>query len=376
VTVPFVDLSALHAPLRRELREAYETTVDDGDFILGRAVEQFESEWAVYCGTRHAIGTDSGMSALELALLAYGVGPGDEVITVANTFVATVFAIEHTGATPVLVDVDPDTYNMDLGALEAAITSRTKAILPVHLYGQPAPMTEILRIAAAHGLKVIEDACQAHGARYRGRRVGSLGDAAAFSFYPAKNLGAFGDGGIVTTDDDDAADLMRSLRNYGQRAKYDHAVLGYNRRLDTLQAAVLRIKLRGLDIANQQRRDCAVAYQELLRDVGQIVCPQSSTHVEHVWHLFVVRTLDREALRDHLTSLDIGSGIHYPIPVHLQEACRHLGYAAGAFPTTEEHAREILSLPMYPGLSTGSVAEVAGAIYDYATVGELARLAG
>jgi dTDP-4-amino-4,6-dideoxygalactose transaminase len=369
--IPFVDLDASHAPIRAELEAAFAAVMEAGDFILGDAVATFEQEWAEYCGVRHVIGTDSGLSALELALRAYDIGPGDEVITAANTFVATVFAIAHTGATPVLVDVDPATANIDPEAVAAAVTSRTRAVIPVHLYGQPAEMNSVLAVAEAHGLVVIEDACQAHGARYDGRRAGSIGHAAAFSFYPAKNLGAFGDGGAVVTDDDECAERLQMLRNYGQRRKYEHAIVGYNRRLDTLHAALLRVKLGHLDTWNDLRRATAARYEHRLRDT-RVGLFETIEHVEHVWHLYVVRTPRRDALREHLGANGVATGIHYPIPVHLQDACLALGYPAGSFPVTERLAAEILSLPMYPGLPLDDVDRVAEEVASFVSRDDVA----
>jgi len=359
--VPFVDLAAQYAAIGEEIDEAISRVLTDTGFILGRDVSLFEEEFAAYCEARHAIGLDSGTSALELALRAFGIGPGDEVITAANTFVATALAISYTGARPVLVDIDPRTCCIDPELIEGAITERTRAIIPVHLYGQPADMDPILELAGRHGLVVIEDACQAHGARYKGRRVGSLGHAAAFSFYPAKNLGAYGDGGMLVTNDQEVADLVRMLRNYGQSRKYHHLLIGYNRRLDTLQAAVLRVKLRYLDAWNQVRRAHAREYGELLAD-GSVVLPIESDYAESVYHLYVVRARDRDRLRGRLGEEGISTGIHYPVAIHRQPAYRELGYGAGSFPVTEEYARQILSLPMYPELTPAQVRRVAEAI--------------
>jgi dTDP-4-amino-4,6-dideoxygalactose transaminase len=332
------------------------------DWVLGADVEAFEAEFAMYCGTRHAVGTDCGLSALELILRGYGIGTGDEVITAANTFIATVLAISHAGATPVLVDVDPVTRNIDPEQVERAITPRTRAIMPVHLYGRPAAMDAIGAIAAEHGLRVVEDAAQAHGARYRGRRAGALGDAAGFSFYPAKNLGGFGDGGAVVTDDDDLAASVRMLRDYGQRRKYDHAVKGLNRRLDTLQAAVLRLKLRRLDAWNARRRELAGRYTVAL--AGGAVTPPAGAgdDEEAVWHLYVVEGDDRDVLRARLTEGGVQTGIHYPVPVHLQPAYADLGLGPGSFPVTERLAGRILSLPMCPHLQDTDVDRVAEVI--------------
>jgi dTDP-4-amino-4,6-dideoxygalactose transaminase len=304
------------------------------------------------------VGTDSGLSALELILRSYGIGAGDEVITAANTFIATALAISHAGATPVLVDIDPETSNLDPRELAGAITSRTKAIMPVHLYGQPANMDAIQDVAGRRGLRIIEDACQAHGARYRGRRVGALADAGAFSFYPAKNLGAFGDGGAVVTNDPELNQSVRMLRDYGQREKHNHVVKGFNRRLDTFQAGVLRLKLRRLDRWNDQRRTHAALYQELLDPNGS-VRPTAPDHVQPVWHLYVIRVPDRDGLRARLHDQGIGTGIHYPVPLHLQPAYADLGAAVGSFPVTERHAAEVISLPMYPELEANQIRQVA-----------------
>jgi dTDP-4-amino-4,6-dideoxygalactose transaminase len=372
MNVPFVDLHAQYQEIGAETRNAVLAIMERGDFILGRDVGLFEEEFATYCGVKHAVGLDSGTSALELALRACDVGTGDEVITAANTFIATTFAISYTGARPVLIDIDPRTYNMDPACLEAAITPRTKAIIPVHLYGQPADMDPIMAIARRHGLVVIEDACQAHGARYKGRRTGALGHAAAFSFYPSKNLGAYGDGGALVTDDERLARRVRMLREYGQQAKYQHVMLGFNRRLDTLQAAVLRVKLRQLDAWNAARRGHAQRYREHLAGTP-LALPEEASQVEHVYHLFVVRLLDagvgvqrRDELRSHLQHQGIATGIHYPIPIHLQEAYNDLGYGPGSFPITELYAMQALSLPMYAELTPAAVETVVRFIREFA----------
>jgi dTDP-4-amino-4,6-dideoxygalactose transaminase len=360
IRVPFVDLQAQHAPLM----EAIERTVRDlmarGDFIMGAAVERFETEYAAYLGCRHAIGVGTGLSAIELALRAFEIGPGDEVVTPANTFIATVLAIMAVGATPVFVDVDADSYGIDPRAIGAAITSRTKAILPVHLYGQPVDLDAVVTIARRHNLVLIEDAAQAHGARYKGRCAGTFGDAAAFSFYPSKNLGALGDGGMVTTSDDRAADRLRLLRNYGQRVKYYHAIPGTNSRLDTLQAAVLSIKLAHLDGWNTARRAHAAVYTARLRK--RVQTPVEALDVEHIYHLYVIQTSERDALEQHLKARQIHTGIHYPVPAHLQEACAPLGYKVGDFPVTEAAASRILSLPMFAELTAEQIDYVADAV--------------
>ncbi len=365
--IPFVDLSAQYAEIADEIDEAIDRVLRTSEFILGRDVEGFEQEFARYCECGYGVGVDSGTSALELALRAYGVGPGDEVMVPANTFIATALAVSCTGATPVLVDVDPATHTIDATRLDGAITGRTKAIIPVHLYGQPADMDPILDIAGRRGLVVIEDACQAHGARYKGRRVGSLGHAAAFSFYPSKNLGACGDGGMVVTNDMDAAKSLQLLRNYGQTKKYHHHTCGYNRRLDNLHAAVLRIKLKYLDAWNDARRDRAKAYGSLLGDVVRVPVP--APYSEPVWHLYVIEMngTDRDGLQAHLGEQGIGTGIHYPIPIHLQPAYRHLGYGSGSFPITERVTDSILSLPMYPELPLDRVEEVADSVRAFVT---------
>ena len=359
--VPFVDLSAQYPTIAPEINEAIAKVIHDTDFILGREVGLFEEEFAAYCEAKYAVGVDSGTSALELALRAYEIGPGDEVITAANTFIASALAISHAGAKPVLVDVDPFTYTIDVAGVAKAITARTKAILPVHLYGHPAHMDPIRELAEKHGLVVIEDACQAHGARYKGKRAGSLGHAAAFSFYPGKNLGAFGDGGMVVTNDREIAKRLEMLRNYGQKEKYHHQFRGYNRRLDTLQAAILRVKLKYLEKWNAARCWNAKLYQESLEGTG-VVIPIEAAGAESVWHLFVIRTENRDVLRENLVSRGISPGIHYPIPIHLQPAYKDLGHKRGDFPITEAHAQRILSLPMYAELTPESIQHVAQSI--------------
>jgi len=344
--VPFVDLQAQFHSIEPEVTSAIMRAVERGDYILGEDVRLFEEEFAKYIGTREAISVGSGLDALELALRAYDIGSGDEVITAANTFVATALAIMATGARPVLVDINPDTYNINPLAIESAITSRTKAIMPVHLYGQPADMQPILEIARKHGLVVVEDSAQAHGATYSGRRAGSFGDAAGFSFYPAKNLGAYGDGGMVVTNNTQTAEKIRRLRNYGQRVKYEHPVIGTNSRLDTLQAAVLRVKLPRLDTWNSARAMHAVAYNAFLAD-APVVLPHAATNRTHIYHLYVVQLERRSEVQEFLAARGIATGIHYPIPIHLQGACANLGYRNGEFPVTEAAAARILSLPMY-----------------------------
>src|ERR1700741_1556764 len=315
--VPFVDLAAQYASIAQEIDAAVSKVIRETDFILGREVRLFEEEFARFCEAQFAVGVDSGTSALELALRAFDIGAGDEVITAANSFIASALAISHAGATPVLVDIDAFTHTMDVAAIEKAITPRTKAVLPVHLYGHPAHMEPIRQLADKHGLVVIEDACQAHGARYKGKRAGSLGHAAAFSFYPGKNLGAYGDGGMVVTNDRGIAKRLAMLRNYGQKEKYQHLFRGYNRRLDTLQAAVLRVKLKYLEEWNAARRWNAVLYHKFLDGTG-VVLPGEAGGAESVWHLYVIRTENRDLLREYLVSRGISASIHYPIPIHLQ----------------------------------------------------------
>ena len=364
MNIPFVDLQTQYQGLKPEVDAAVLAVMQRGDFVLGRAVAEFEKAFAEYCGAEYCVGVDSGYSALELIIRAYDIGPGDEVITAANTFIATTLAISNAGATPVLVDCDPETYNLDANKIEAAITSRTKAIMPVHLYGQTADMDAILAIARKHKLYVFEDAAQASGARYKGRRAGSLGHAAAFSFYPGKNLGAYGDGGAVTTNDPDVAEKIRLLRNIGQKIKYFHEIKGFNHRLDTMQAAVLGVKLPYLDGWNASRRRAAATYADLLADLP-LITPTTSDDTEHIFHLYVVRVADREALMDDLKSKGIATGLHYPIPIHLQPAYAELGYKRGDFPVTEEYAELILSLPIFPELDDDKVTYVTDAIREH-----------
>lgn len=350
MNVPFVDLRAQYQALAGEIGAAVRGVMEHADFILGREVEEFEAEFAAYVGAKFAVGVGSGLDALELSLRACGVGPGDEVITTANTFIATVLAILRAGAKPVLVDMDPVTYNLSAEVLAAAVTPRTRAVMPVHLYGQPAEMQAILDIARRHHLAVIEDAAQAHGAKYQGKRVGALGDAGAFSFYPGKNLGAYGDGGLVATNDEAIAAKVRQFRNYGQTQKYHHVVAGTNSRLDTLQAAILRVKLRHLDQWNGLRRQHAAAYTA--RQAGLPVVPPSvQPGVEHVFHLYVVQVDRRDEAQSALARKGVQTGIHYPIPVHLQGAVQSLGFREGQFPVTEAAAKRLLSLPMFAELT-------------------------
>ena len=358
--VRFVDLSAQTASLQPALGEAINAVLERGDFILGEEVYRFEEEFAGYCGVSHGVGTDSGLSALELALRAAAIGPGDEVITQANTFVATVGAILAVGARPVLVDCDPSGAILP-EAVAAAVTPRTRVIMPVHLFGRICDMDAIKTVAERAGVDVIEDACQAHGASWGGRRAGSFGTSAAFSFYPAKNLGAYGDGGMLVTGSAELAARVRCLRNYGQRAKYEHVELPLNRRLDTLQAAVLRVKLRHLDAWNARRQLLANSYRERLADLA-IGLPPAEEGGRHVYHLFVIIAEDRDRLRAELTADGIETGIHYPIPLHRQPVLQELGYRAGTFPNAEYLAARSLSLPMYPELPLEQLERVATTI--------------
>lgn len=362
--IPFVDLQAQYRSIQPEADAAVLGVMGRGDFILGQAVADFEKAFAEWCQTDFAVGVDSGYSALELMLLAYDIGPGDEVITAANTFIATTLAISNTGAKPVLVDMDPVTYNIDPAKIEAAITPATKAILPVHLYGQTADMDPIIEIARKHNLLVFEDAAQAHGALYKGRRAGSLGDAAAFSFYPGKNLGAYGDGGAVTTNSEEAAEKVRLLRNIGQNVKYHHIIKGFNHRLDTMQAAILNVKLPHMDEWNASRRRAAATYSRLLEGMP-LVTPVTPEWAEHIFHLYVIQTPLRDELQKALNEAGVASGMHYPIPIHLQPAYSELGYKEGDFPETEAYAAQILSLPMFPELTDEQVAYVAETIGQF-----------
>lgn len=366
--IPFVDLKAQYASIKDEVHAAMDEVLSNTNFILGNQVAEFEQAFADYCETKYGVGVDSGTSALEMVLKAYEIGPGDEVITCANTFIATTLAISYTGATPVLVDIDPDTYMIDVNLIEAAITPQTKAIMPVHLYGHPVDMDPIMEIAERYNLVVIEDASQAHGALYKGRRVGSIGHAAAFSLYPAKNLGAYGDAGVIVTNDEIIAEKLRFLRNYGSTKKYYHRFKGYNRRLDTLQAAVLKVKLPYLDGWSASRRENAHLYQELLADTPYGL-PVEADGCVPVYHLYVIRTDRRDELQAFLGEKGIGTVIHYPVPIHMQEAYAELPYQEGDFPVTERYANEILSLPMYAELTPDMVQTVVDALKEFALLG-------
>ena len=355
-TVSFLDFEGIHAELIAELDAAYDRVLASNWFILSSELEAFETEFATYCGAKHCIGVGNGLDALHLILRAYGIGTGDEVIVPANTYIATWLAVSHTGATPVSVEPNEQTYNINATLIEAAISKQTKAIMPVHLYGQPAEMEPILEIARHYNLKVIEDAAQAHGAIYKGKRTGNLGDAAGFSFYPGKNLGALGDGGAVVTNDDALAEKVRVLRNYGSKVKYHNETLGFNSRLDPLQAAFLQVKLKYLDTWNKRRQKIAQQYQEGLANNPDIILPFVPDWAEPVWHLFVIRSQRRDELQQKLRDANISTMIHYPIPPHLQPAYANM--KKGYFPISETIHREILSLPMFPQLAQPEIEQV------------------
>ena len=362
--VPLVDLKTQYRNLKDEIDEAVIGVMARGDFILGGAVKELEEQFARYCQVQHGVGVASGLDALLLSLLALGIKDGDEVITAANTFVSTVFAISRTGAKPILVDCDPKTYNIDGSKLEEAITPLTKAIIPVHLYGQPADMDPLMEVAREHNLKVVEDACQAHGAKYKGRKTGSLGDVGCFSFYPGKNLGAYGDGGMVVTDDGKIAEKIRILRNVGSKVKYYHIEKGFNSRLDTIQAAILNVKLKHLDEWNAQRRKAAAEYNALVKEIRGVITPKEMKNCTPVYHLYVVRVKERDSVLEKLKEAGVDAGIHYPIPVHLLDCYRDLGYREGSFPATEACARGILSLPIFPEITKDQTRYVAKELKD------------
>ena len=351
--VNFLDLKVQYEAIREEIAEALQAVLDKTAFAGGPFVSKFEEEFAVYCQVEHAVGVGSGTEALWIALLAAGVGTGDEVITVPNTFIATAEAISFTGATPVFVDIDEKTHNMDPNLLEAAITNKTKAVIPVHLFGQPADMDPIRITAKKYGLFLLEDACQAHGAEYKGKRTGSLGDAGAFSFYPGKNLGAYGEAGAVTTNDGDLAAKMRMIRDHGQAAKYYHDVVGWNGRMDGFQGAVLSVKLKHLDRWNEARRKNAQLYGKKLSGIEGIIIPEEKDYARHVYHLYAVRVpgAERDGFIKALGEKEVFCGIHYPVPVHLQKAYQTLGLGPGSFPVAEKCASEYVSLPMFPELT-------------------------
>jgi dTDP-4-amino-4,6-dideoxygalactose transaminase len=358
MSIPLVNLHRMHESIRDEIRNAIDGILDRGDFILGGEVRAFEEEFAAFCGTKHCIGVGSGLDALTIALRGLGVGAGDEVIVQANTFVATALAVRHVGATPVLVDHDPEGYGLDPRRVADAVSEKTKAVIPVHLYGQPSNMDEINEISREHGLLVVEDGCQSHGARYRGQRVGSLADAGAFSFYPGKNLGGIGDGGAIVTDNDALAEWVRSARNYGSTIKYHHTVQGFNSRLDSIQAAVLRVKLAKLDDWNAKRQHAATVYRKFLNG-SAVELPTHLSGRDHVYHLFVVRVPRRDDLLAHLNEMGIGAGIHYPIPINRQEAMEECCKIPEPLPEAETLCDEILSLPICPFITETEIETVA-----------------
>ena len=361
--IPLVDLKKQYQGIKEEVLSGIEQALEGMQLFLGENVQEFESEFAAYCGTEFAIGVGSGTEALHLSLLGCGIGPGDEVITVSNTFFATVEAIIMVGARPVFVDINPETYNIDPSQIEEKVSGRTRAIIPIHLYGHPANMGPILELAQSYDLKVIEDACQAHGAEYQKQRTGSLGDTGCFSFYFTKNLGAYGESGIITTSDPDIAKKCRMLRDHGQDAKYHHSIVGMNGRLDEIQAAVLRVKLPHLDEWNEKRRSLAQAYKAGLPP--SVVRPKEMPWARHVYYTYVIRTPDRDELRNWLETKGVATGIHYPIPIHMLEACRGYNGSDTYLPVTERAAREILSLPMYPELSIKEVGYICDCIMEF-----------
>jgi dTDP-4-amino-4,6-dideoxygalactose transaminase len=369
-SVPFVDLKTEHYNLRNDLRKIWEAVLDDAAFVGGRRVEEFESSFAQFCGARHAVGVANGTDALFLALKASGIGDCDEVLVPSNSFVATAEAIVHAGATPVFLDIDPRTYNIDPAEIDRHVTPDTKAIVPVHLYGQPANMDPVLEVARQYELKVIEDAAQAHGARYEGRRAGSMGDAACFSFYPAKNLGACGDGGAIVTNDEGVAMTLRKLRDHGGLKKYKHDLIGYNSRLDNLQASILSLKLKTLDQRNELRRQHAAMYNRLLAPAKSITTPFVPERIEPVYHLYVIRVGNnrRAGLQQYLLEHGVETGIHYPQAIPQTRAFQR--FSTRRYPVAEQYAEQILSLPMYPELESGQVEYVANLVCDYMDVFE------
>ena len=363
--VPFLDMQPHYLELQDELDQAYQHVMESGWYILSREVEAFEQEFAAYVGAKHCIGVGNGLEALQLILMGYGIGPGDEVIVPANTYIASWLAVSYTGATPIPVEPDEASYNINPGLIEAAITPRTKAIMPVHLYGQPVQMQKIWQIAEKHGLKIVEDAAQTHGGWYRDRMAGNLGDAAGFSFYPTKNLGAFGDAGAIVISDDELADRVRVLRNYGSRKKYYNEVKGHNSRLDPLQAAFLRVKLKHLDDWNKRRAQIAQYYLDNLRLIPDLGLPHVPADIVPVWHIFVISHPERDRLQEFLKEQGIGTLIHYPVPPHLSDAYQDLGYQAGDFPITEKMSNTFLSIPIGPHLSMGDAEYVSEKIREF-----------
>ncbi len=356
--IPLVDLKAQYNSIKTEIDNVIQRVLDNTSFIMGEELERFEEEFALFCNTKYAIGVANGSDALILALIACEIGEGDEVITVPNTFIATTEAITHVAGKIVFTDIGPKDYTIDISKIEEKINERTKAIIPIHLYGQPADMDPIIELAKKYNLKVIEDAAQAHGAEYKREKVGSIGDVSCFSFYPGKNLGAYGDAGIITTNNEEIAKKIKLLRNHGSIKKYEHEIEGYSSRLDNLQAAILRVKLRHLNKWNESRRRNAKKYNELLSSIGGVITPYEADYAKHVYHLYVIKTEGRDILREELKLKGIATGIHYPIPLHLQPAYSYLGYKKGDFPIAEECSQKILSLPMYAELSKEDISEI------------------
>jgi len=358
--VDFMDIRKQDSDISEGIETAIKKVINSTSFILGKEVKNFEDEFAKYCSVKYAVGVGNGTEALHLALLALGVGTGDEVITTSNTYIATALAISFTGARPVFLDADPVTYNIDVAKIERAITKKTKALLPVHLYGQPADMDIILSIAKKRGLKVLEDAAQAHGAEYKGKKTGGLGDVAAFSFYPGKNLGAYGDGGIITTNDKNIYENLLLLRDYGRKSKYEHIIKGYNSRLDSMQAAVLSVKLKKLDKWNDARRENAAKYNGLFSSSNSdIITPKEMPYARHVYHQYVIRVPNRDKVVEEMKKRGVTLLVHYPIPAPLQEAYKDSGHKKGDFPVSEKLSEQVISLPIYPGLTKQEVEYVA-----------------
>ena len=365
MNVPFLDLKIQYKEIEQEVLPMVTEAMTNGAFVGGPQVTNFEAEFAEFCDSKYCVGVNSGTDALRFALMAVGVEPGDEVITVPNTFIATTEAISQVGAVPVFVDIYPDTCNIDISLIEEEITEKTRVILPVHLYGQPADMDPILELAQKHNIMVIEDACQAHGALYKNRKAGSIGTAGCFSFYPGKNLGAYGEGGAVVTQDEKIDKMIRMIRDHGQEKKYFHSTEGYNGRLDAIQAGVLRIKLKRLSTWNESRRENATYYNQLLSKIPGVTLPVEADFVRSVYHLYVILVDNRDSLQKFLSEKGIGAGLHYPLPLHLQKAYSHLGYKQGAFPVTESVAKRLLSLPMFPELTREQIEYVANSIREF-----------
>lgn len=365
MTIPFLNFSAIHEPIKKEMQDAFSRVYDSNWFIMGEQLKEFETEYSAFNHVKHTIGVSNGLDALYLCLRALGIGEGDEVIIPSNTFIATALAISYVSAKPVFVEPDPFTYNLDVNRIEEAITGKTKAIMPVHLYGQACEMQKIMEIAERNGLKVIEDNAQAHGAQFGGKTTGSFGNANGTSFYPGKNLGALGDGGAVTTNDPEVFEKIKSLRNYGSRAKYSHEVIGHNMRLDELQAAFLKVKLNHLDKWTSGRRQIADWYNEELRGAGELITPYLHPEATHCYHLYVIRTEKRNELQDYLKKKGVETLIHYPIPPHLQPAYSYLGFKEGDFPIAEELSKSSLSLPVWPGMTKEAVVYVSQMIKEF-----------